>query len=157
MTTMQPLSRPGLRGFAQDVRYGAVLIAAAARPGSHIPGRARSLLYSLLTALLGLVALVPVGITLLVVVRGLLYGFVDRGPYDDSWGGPSLTGAWLTHVAVGVPLVAAAALMLWLLARLHRRVVAHLDGTRPSWWVVPVTVLVGGVGLFVVVAWTRQI
>ncbi|MGQ0772918.1 MAG: hypothetical protein ACT4NY_00610 [Pseudonocardiales bacterium] len=28
------------------------------------------------------------------VLRGLLYGLVDRGPYTDSQGGPTLAGAW---------------------------------------------------------------
>jgi hypothetical protein len=58
-------------------------------------------------------------VTLLFLVRGLAYPLVvtDTG---DAWGGPGLTGAWAAHVAVGLAMVAAVAVMVGPLVRPKR-------------------------------------
>ncbi|MEK8109082.1 hypothetical protein NKG94_38650 [Micromonospora sp. M12] len=53
------------------------------------PGTAAVLGHALLSLLLGALALLPLGVELLMVLRGVFYGLVDSGPYDNSWGGPT--------------------------------------------------------------------
>ena len=43
------------------------------------------------------------GLVTLLVARGLFYGLIDDGPYDTSWGGPTLAGAWAAHALISVP------------------------------------------------------
>lgn len=173
-----------LRQFAREVRHGATLlpvgVAAVAAAvtgrrslalvrllGAHrvtaterelaLPGHARLGVASVLSLLLGVVTLVPLAVLGLFVARGVLYGVVDRGPYDESWGGPSLAGAWLAHFAVGLLSAVCAIAALWLLAHLQRRVVDRLLGSGHGWWAVPVTVLVDAVAVLMVVGWLRQL
>ncbi|WP_369201181.1 hypothetical protein [Streptomyces sp. PU-14G] len=87
-------------------------------------GTVRLVVHAVLTVLLGVLALLLVGMLVLFVARGVLYGFVDDGPYDTSWGGPSRAGAWLAHFAVGCPVAVAATGLLYGLAGLHRRMTA---------------------------------
>ena len=49
------------------------------------PNSAAVLGHATLSLLLGVVALLPLGVELLMVLRGVLYGVVDSGPYDSSW------------------------------------------------------------------------
>jgi hypothetical protein len=113
--------------------------------------------HAVASLLLGLVALVPLGMQVLWLFRAVLYGFVDRGPYDHSWGGPTRAGAWLVHFLVGTGQAFVGLVALAGIAALHQRLTAGLDGARSPRWLVP-TVAVTGVatGLFVV-AWTRQL
>jgi hypothetical protein len=87
----------------------------------------------------------------------MFYGFVDRGPYDTSWGGPSRTGAWAAHFLVGVPIAGAGLFMLAGLAALHLAWSRRLAGERGSRWLLPVTALVSVAVAVFVVAWIRQI
>jgi len=83
---------------------------------------------------------------------------VDHGPYDHSWGGPSLAGAWLAHAAVSLPFAAAALGLLWLVAELDTRLGAHLlRGERPRAWVWPTALLACAGGALFVVAWIHQL
>ena len=50
--------------------------------------------------------------------RGVLYGLVDHGPDDNSWGGPTRTGGWLVHFLISAP---ASLLLLAALAAVHQR------------------------------------
>ncbi|MEV4344570.1 hypothetical protein AB0J83_08840 [Actinoplanes sp. NPDC049596] len=126
-----------------------------------LPARRPSVLavlgHSALSVLLGATALIPLGVELLVVLRGLLYGVVDHGPYDHSWGGPSRAGAWLTHFAVGVPMAAAAAFALVGLAATHERLTAALAGQRRAPWVIPVALVVPLPAIVFFIAWLHQI
>lgn len=36
------------------------------------------------------------------IYSGILYPVFDDGNLRNSWGGPTLAGAWITHVAVGI-------------------------------------------------------
>nr|WP_296073484.1 hypothetical protein [uncultured Actinoplanes sp.] len=121
------------------------------------PGPAAVLRHAVASILLGAVALVPLGVQVLMLLRGVLYGLVDRGPYDHSWGGPGRAGAWLAHFLVGVPMSLAGLAALVGIAALHQRLTGSLDGARSSRWLAPVTVVVGLAGALFVVAWSRQL
>ncbi|WP_405429224.1 hypothetical protein [Micromonospora sp. NBC_00617] len=121
------------------------------------PGPFAVLGHGLLSLLLGVVALVPLGVELLMVLRGVLYGIVDRGPYDHSWGGPTRAGAWLAHFLVGLPMAAAALVALIGIAAVHQRLTRRLDGERAPAWLIPVTLLIAVAGALLFVAWTHQI
>jgi hypothetical protein len=113
--------------------------------------------HAVLSLLLGVVALVPFGVLLAFVFRGILYGLVDPGPYDDSWGGPGRAGAWLAHFLVGVPMAAAALLLLAGIAALHDRVTTVLAGHRPAPWVLTVALLLPLPAVAFFIAWLHQI
>jgi hypothetical protein len=106
---------------------------------------------------LGLLALIPLGCEVLFVLRGVFYPLVDRGPYDHSWGGPSVGGAWLAHFGVGVPLAVAGVGVLWLLGRLHSRLAGWVWGREVGLgpFITMAAALVGGVAL--VIAWIHQL
>lgn len=109
------------------------------------------------SVLLGVVALVPLGVQVLMLLRGLLYGVVDRGPYHHSWGGPSRAGAWLAHFLVGVPMTLAGLAALVGIAAVHQRLTRSVDGAQPARWLTPVAVLICLAGALFVVAWSRQL
>ncbi|MEW2222872.1 hypothetical protein AB0939_26810 [Streptomyces sp. NPDC006990] len=125
-----------------------------ADPGTSSP---RVLTQALLTVLLGVLALILAGILALGIARGLFYGFVDSGPYDDSWGGPSKTGAWLAHFGVSVPICVAAVGLLYGLAALHRRMTAPLRGERRPVWVLPTVALSCAAAVLFLVAFAHQL
>lgn len=105
--------------------------------------------HSVPTFLLGVAALVPLGIELLFVLRGVLYGLIDWGPYDNSWGGPTLPGAWAVHLLVSLPFAAAAAAALVGIATVQR----HLPGRRAV--VLAALLPLPAIALFI--AWLQQI
>jgi len=121
------------------------------------PRPAAVLRHAVASILLGAVALVPLGVQVLMMLRGVLYGLVDRGPYDHSWGGPGRAGAWLAHFLVGVPMSVAGLAALVGIAAVHQRLSGSLDGARSPRWLAPVTVLVCLAGALFVVAWSRQL
>ncbi|MFF0428330.1 MULTISPECIES: hypothetical protein [unclassified Streptomyces] len=129
----------------------------AARSSPRQPGPWRLLAHALLCVPLGLVALVPVGIEVLFVLRGVLYPLVDHGPYDHSWGGPTWGGAWVVHFLVALPFAAAALGVLWLLNRLHARLAGGMWGLRVGPW--PALALLGSsvAGTVFVIAWIHQL
>lgn len=106
---------------------------------------------------LGAVAWFVLFLVALSSVRGPFYGFVDPGPYDHSWGGPTLAGAWVTHAggwALTLPVFAA---LLVGLGALAARTSAHLLGGQRSRWAPSVAVLVVLAGAFLVRAWVHQL
>ncbi|QKW19784.1 hypothetical protein HUT16_12580 [Kitasatospora sp. NA04385] len=150
-TTSRSLGRAAVLLPLSLARGGAALTGRRPRPG-------RTLLHSAVGLLLGALALVAVGVEVLFVLRGLLYGIVDPGPYDHSWGGPSPAGAWLAHAAIGVPFAVAALGLLWLVAALDARLGAHLlRGERPGAWVWPTALAACAGGAVFVVAWIHQL
>ncbi|MGC5289177.1 hypothetical protein [Micromonospora sp. DT231] len=125
-------------------------------PGRR-PGPVAVLGHALLSLLLGAVALLPLGVQVLLVLRGVLYGVVDPGPYDHSWGGPSRAGAWLAHFLVGLPIAAAGLAALVGIAAVHQLLTRRLDGERSPLWLIPTTLLMALAGAVLFVAWTHQI
>lgn len=112
---------------------------------------------AVLGLLLGLLSLLPLGVEVLFVTRGVFYGVVDRGPYDTSWGGPGRGGAWLVHFLVSVPFALVGLAVMSGIARLHRRCGAYLGGGRGGAWVLPVALLSCGAGAILTVAWLHQL
>ncbi len=112
---------------------------------------------ALVGLLLGVVSLIPLGVALLCLLRGVLYGLVDPGPYDHSWGGPTRGGAWLAHFLIGLPCTAAALAALYALARLHRRWSARLAGEPVGAWTLPLVFALCAAGGVLFVAWLHQI
>jgi hypothetical protein len=121
------------------------------------PGPVAVLGHGMLSLLLGAAALLPLGVELLMVLRGVLYGLVDPGPYDHSWGGPTRGGAWLAHFLVGLPMAAAGLAALIGIAAVHQRLTRSFDGERPAPWLLPTALLIAAAGALLFVAWTHQI
>jgi hypothetical protein len=138
------------------LRTGLLGAPPVAGPGRR-PGPVAVAGHGLLSLLLGVTALVPLGVELLMVLRGVLYGIVDPGPYTHSWGGPTRAGAWLAHFLVGLPMAAAGLVALVGIAAVHQRLTRGLDGARPAPWLIPVTLLIALAGALLFVAWTHQI
>ncbi|MER7588092.1 hypothetical protein ABTW72_11185 [Micromonospora sp. NPDC127501] len=138
------------------LRTGLLGMPPTAVPGRR-PGTVSVLGHALLSLLVGAVALLPLGVELLVVLRGVLYGLVDPGPYDHSWGGPTRAGAWLAHFLVGLPMAAAGLAALIGIAAVHQRLTRRLDGERGPLWLLPTVLLMALAGALLFVAWTRQI
>lgn len=113
--------------------------------------------HALLSVLLGAAAVVPLGVEVLFILRGVLYGLVDRGPYNNSWGGPSRAGAWLAHFLIGTPMAVAGLLALIGIAAVHQRLTLALDGKRGAAWLVPATLLISLAGAAFLIAWLHQL
>ncbi|MGW8761066.1 hypothetical protein ACWGN5_01060 [Streptomyces sp. NPDC055815] len=124
---------------------------------SRRPGAGRLLAHALVCVPLGLLALIPVGIEVLFVLRGVLYGLVDQGPYDHSWGGPTMAGAWITHFLVALPFAAAGLGALWLLDRLRSRLAGQLWGRRVGAGPVFALLVSSAAGVLLVIAWIHQL
>src|SRR5262249_37204344 len=151
------------RRAGADIVHAAVLLPAslaefaAALAAGRRP-RARRLLHAAMGILLGALALLPVGLEVFFVVRGVLYGVVDQGPYDNAWGGPTRAGAWLAHFGIGLLSAAAGLALLWGIAQLHRKLGARwLRGERTGAWVVPTAVMAAAAGVVLVLAWLHQV
>ncbi|WP_168220601.1 hypothetical protein [Streptomyces sp. RFCAC02] len=171
----------GVRRFARRAGYAALLLPASAvtvgavlggradragkwwaravgqDPAAGGPGAARLLAHALVCVPLGLLALIPVGIEILFVLRGVFYPLVDRGPYDTSWGGPSAGGAWLAHFGIALPFAAAALVVLRLLGDLHAHLAGRLWGRPVRAWAVAVTAGTSAAGALLVNAWLHQL
>ncbi|NBE81105.1 hypothetical protein [Micromonospora rubida] len=139
-----------------DVLHTRLLGAHGADP-TRRPGPVAVVNHALLSLLLGTAALVPLGAILLIVARGALYGFVEPGPFDNSWGGPTLAGAWLAHFLIGIPFALAGLAALAGIAAVHHRLTLALHGARRAPWLVPATALVALFGALVIFAWSRQL
>jgi hypothetical protein len=49
---------------------------------------------------------------LIVVLRGVLYPLIGADDLQDSWGGPTLAGAWAAHFALVVAILLAVSFVL---------------------------------------------
>ncbi|MBU6531721.1 NUDIX hydrolase [Streptomyces mayonensis] len=141
---------------------GRTLLRAGAGPAEERrapprPDRVRVMAHAALAVLLGALSLVLAAVILLALARGALYGLVDRGPYDASWGGPSRAGAWLAHFAAAVPAGCAALGALHGITALHHRVTAPLRGERRVRWALPTALGCALAGTLFVVAFVRQL
>ncbi|MFD8206656.1 hypothetical protein ACFV2S_09670 [Streptomyces sp. NPDC059695] len=129
----------------------------AAPSSARRPGAGRLAAHALMSVPLGLLALVPVGVEILFVLRGVLYPVVDHGPYDHSWGGPSMAGAWAAHFLVGLALAVAGLGVLWLLDRLHFRLAGWTWGRKVGAGAVCALPVLCAAGVVLVIAWTHQL
>ncbi|GAB3342072.1 hypothetical protein RMN56_27830 [Micromonospora halotolerans] len=63
------------------------------------------------------------------IARGVLYPIFGADHLAQSWGGPSLPGAWLAHFLQGPPLLLVITVVLWPVRKRQVRAAArHLSG-----------------------------
>jgi hypothetical protein len=144
--------RSAARGAALPLVSAGTLISVPVTSGPS--GRTAKAVVGLV---LGLVAVIPLAVEVVFIARGVLYGIVDTGPYDTSWGGPTRGGAWLAHFLISLPLAVIGLFALSGLAGLYRRWVRLIDGEPGQRWVIPVTGLVVAAATALVWAWSRQV
>ena len=101
--------------------------------------------------------LLVMGMAVLSVVRGAFYGFVDDGPYDDSWGGPTRAGAWLAHFGVGLVSLFVAAVALIGLGALRTRLERPAYGEKAPRWAAAVAIFLLIFSVYLLGAWIAQI
>ncbi len=58
---------------------------------------------------------------LVVIIRGVLYPAFGADDLEQSWGGPTLIGAWATHLVVAVAVLVAVSLIVALATSRSRR------------------------------------
>jgi hypothetical protein len=103
------------RGLGMDT-----IVVATALPAVIVAGIATATNRVELAARLGkraggvsMVCLVLTGpLCLIAVLRGVLYPLIGADDLRDSWGGPTLVGAWAVHFALGVAILLAASFVL---------------------------------------------
>lgn len=121
-------------------------------------GSGKVLAHALLSLALWLPAVLLLGVFILALIRGLLYGLFVGGPYTDAWGGPTRAGAWAAHAVVALPLLGVVGVGALGLAALHTRVTHRLLGAGGSRWPIPVALLAGTVALLLVLlVWPKQL
>jgi hypothetical protein len=126
--------------------------------GKSTGGLGRVFGVGLLSAVVGLISWFLVLLTLMAVVRGPFYGFVEDGPFGPgTWGGPTKAGAWAVHAAVAVPAIMLFLLALRGIAWLQAALVRGLDGTATSRWVLPATITLAAGGLMFFWSWLQQL
>ena len=139
------------------VRVRAVRWAREGAFEADAPGPGNGASHAALGAALGLLAWFLAFLAGLGLVRGLAYPLVGDGNPENSWGGPTLIGAWAVHAALAALLQPVAALLLADVGVLQLRLADRLLARTGAWWPVPaaVALIVAGVALFI--AWWHQI
>lgn len=110
----------------------------------------------MLSAGIGLVAWLLLLLALLALIRGLAYPLM-ADDYANSWGGPTLAGAWAAHALLGVGLLPAWVVVLTGLGTVQRQLTRSLLGRSGPWWPIPaaIALTIGGVLFFI--TWLHQI
>lgn len=117
----------------------------------------RCLAQSVLSGGVGLLGWFLAMISVLVLVRGLAYPLVAGDDYENSWGGPTVVGAWVVHAALGVLIAAVFVGLIALFGRLQLRLTRTVLGGDRSWWAIPAALVLAAVGAVFFVAWVHQI
>ncbi|MET7770661.1 hypothetical protein [Nocardia sp. NPDC005366] len=114
-------------------------------------------LHSTLGAAAGLVAWFAALLATVALVRGVAYPLVAAHDHENSWGGPTLGGAWLVHAALGVGLLPLWGVLLAGLGAIQVGLANRLLGRTGPWWPVPVSLVLAAGGVLLFVAWLHQI
>ncbi|MFD4458852.1 hypothetical protein [Nocardia sp. NPDC058480] len=125
--------------------------------GAHKVSLARCLIQSVLSGSVGLLGWFLAMLSVLVLVRGLAYPLVAADGYENSWGGPTLVGAWAVHAALGVLIAPVFVGMIALFGRLQLQVTRTVLGGDRSWWAIPIALVLAASGALFFVAWVHQI
>ncbi|MFI6865743.1 sensor domain-containing protein [Nocardia sp. NPDC050406] len=120
------------------------------------PGLGRVVLHTVLAATVGLVAWFVVFLAAIAAVRGIFYPLVTSGDYENSWGGPTLAGAWAVHAALGVGLLPVWTALLAGIGCVQRLLAQRLLGRSGPWWPIPVALVLAAAGVVFFIAWTHQ-
>ncbi|WP_378729605.1 hypothetical protein [Nocardia brasiliensis] len=116
----------------------------------------RAVLHSVLGAALGLLSWFFAFLAVVGLVRGVCYPLVASDDYENSWGGPTLTGAWSVHALIGIAMLPVWLLLLAGLGTLQVRVARGLLGRAGPRWPVPVALLLCAAGVLFFLAWLQQ-
>ncbi|MFI6044987.1 hypothetical protein ACIA8C_25385 [Nocardia sp. NPDC051321] len=116
----------------------------------------RAMWHSVLSAALGVVTWFFAFLAVLGGVRGLLYPLLTDG-YENAWGGPTLAGAWSTHLLIGVVLVPVWLLVLAGLGTLQVHLTRAVLGRLGPRWPVAMVVLVCAAGVLLFLGWLAQV
>jgi hypothetical protein len=88
----------------------AVIMAGIATAANHVELAAR---LRQRAAGVSVVSLVLTGLLwLIIVLRGVLYPVTGADDLKDSWGGPTLVGAWAAHLGLGIVILLAVSFVL---------------------------------------------
>ncbi|MFD4350947.1 hypothetical protein ACFWPX_00205 [Nocardia sp. NPDC058518] len=124
--------------------------------GAQNVSLARCLIQSVLSGGVGLLGWFLAMLSVLVLVRGLAYPLVAADGYENSWGGPTLAGAWAVHAVLGVLIAPVFVGMIALFGRLQLRVTRTVLGGDRSWWAIPIALVLAASGALFFVAWVHQ-
>ncbi|PXX70914.1 hypothetical protein DFR70_101335 [Nocardia tenerifensis] len=116
----------------------------------------RAVWHSVLGGALGVLTWFLAFLAVLAAVRGIFYPLLNDH-YENSWGGPTLAGAWTVHALLGVGLLPAWLLLLAALGVLQVRLTRALLGRAGPRWPVPAAVLLCAGGVLLFVAWLHQL
>ncbi|WP_067563567.1 hypothetical protein [Nocardia acidivorans] len=121
------------------------------------PGPWRAAAHTVLAAVTALLSWFALFLALVAAVRGVAYPLIAAHDYRNSWGGPTLAGAWAVHAALGVGL-----LPLWLLlpagfGTVQRLLTRRLLGRTGPRWPIPAAVVISAAGALFFIAWLHQI
>ncbi|MEU6187935.1 hypothetical protein [Nocardia sp. NPDC047038] len=117
----------------------------------------RSVSHSVLSGGVGLVTWFLAFLAALGAFRGVCYPLVASDDLEDSWGGPTLAGAWAVHAALGVGLLPVWLLALAGLGAFQLRLTRGLLGRNGPRWPAPAAVVLVAGGALLFVAWLRQV
>ena len=106
---------------------------------------------------LGLVAWFIILISTQAAVNGALYPLLDAHDYQNSWGGPTLAGAWAAHAGLTVPILVAAVWLLRGLVALGSYDQESSTGARSHRWSRPLAILLAAAGAALFVGWLNQL
>ncbi len=125
--------------------------------GAHKLSPVRCLVQSVLSGGVGLLGWFLMLLSVLVLVRGLAYPLVAADGHQNSWGGPTLAGAWLVHAVLGVLVAPVFVAMIAVFGRLQLRLTRTVLGGDRSWWAIPAAVVLAVAGSWFFVAWVHQV
>jgi hypothetical protein len=132
----------------------------AAEPGTsdnHSPSWWRIFTHSALSLSIGAVAWFVAFLSLVAAFRGVFYGLITDDSYRYSWGGPTLAGAWLVHLVLGLLLVPVALWILRVIGSLLVGLAQRLLGDGGPAWAVPVSLVLAAAGALLFRSWLHQI
>ncbi|MDI9976556.1 hypothetical protein [Rhodococcus sp. IEGM 1307] len=146
----------GRHGWAGRWQLAAADPSESERIDRRSPSWLRVLAHSLLSLLIGMVAWFFAFLSVIAAFRGLFYGLITDGSYEYSWGGPTLAGAWLVHLVLGVLLVPVAMWILKAIASLLAGLTRRLLGEDGPVWAVPVALVLAAAGALLFRSWLHQ-
>jgi hypothetical protein len=116
----------------------------------------RVLGHSMLSGAVGVVTYFLVFLAIVAAVRGIAYPLIAADNLENSWGGPTLAGAWAVHALLGLALLPVWLLVLAGMGALQMRLTRQLLGRGGSWWSIPLALVLGAGGVLLCIAWWHQ-
>lgn len=120
------------------------------------PSPWRTAAHTVLAAAIGLLAWFAVFLAAVALVRGACYPLIAGDDLENSWGGPTLAGAWAVHAALGVGLFPLWLLPLAAFGIVQRRLSQRILSRTGPWWAIPVSLFLFAGGIAFFIAWLHQ-